>query len=53
MAVSVGNTHLQQDKEGGLDEARIAANTPVVEEVVEEATEDAPVAEADASSEEE
>ncbi len=35
------------------NEARIAANTPVVEEVVEEATEDAPVAEADASSEEE
>jgi fructose-bisphosphate aldolase class II len=25
MAISVGNVHLQQDKEGGLDEARIAA----------------------------
>ena len=25
MAVSVGNVHLQQDKQGGLDEARIAA----------------------------
>ena len=25
MAISVGNLHLQQDKEGGLDEARIAA----------------------------
>jgi fructose-bisphosphate aldolase class II len=24
MAISVGNVHLQQDKEGGLDEARIA-----------------------------
>ncbi|MBU2994588.1 class II fructose-bisphosphate aldolase [Octadecabacter sp. 1_MG-2023] len=25
MAISVGNVHLQEDKEGGLDEARIAA----------------------------
>jgi fructose-bisphosphate aldolase class II len=25
MAISVGNVHLQQDKEGGLDEDRIAA----------------------------
>ncbi|MCG3267896.1 class II fructose-bisphosphate aldolase [Yoonia sp. I 8.24] len=25
MAISVGNVHLQQDKQGGLDEARIAA----------------------------
>ncbi len=25
MAISVGNVHLQQDKEGGVDEARIAA----------------------------
>ncbi len=25
MAISVGNVHLQQDREGGLDEARIAA----------------------------
>ncbi|GAA6207103.1 class II fructose-1,6-bisphosphate aldolase [Cognatishimia sp. WU-CL00825] len=25
MAISVGNVHLQQDKEGGLDEARIAS----------------------------
>jgi fructose-bisphosphate aldolase class II len=25
MAISVGNVHLQQDKEGGLDEPRIAA----------------------------
>ena len=25
LAISVGNVHLQQDKEGGLDEARIAA----------------------------
>ena len=25
MAISVGNVHLQQNKEGGLDEARIAA----------------------------
>lgn len=25
MAISVGNVHLQQDKEGGLDEARIRA----------------------------
>ena len=25
MAISVGNVHLQQDKEGGLDDARIAA----------------------------
>ncbi|MFT6105373.1 MAG: fructose-bisphosphate aldolase class II [Paracoccaceae bacterium] len=35
MAISVGNVHLQQDKEGGLDEARIRAiealtNTPLV-----------------------
>lgn len=35
MAISVGNVHLQQDKEGGLDEARIAAiqsltNVPLV-----------------------
>ncbi|MFT7107046.1 MAG: fructose-bisphosphate aldolase class II [Yoonia sp.] len=35
MAISVGNVHLQQDKEGGLDEPRIAAiqtatNTPLV-----------------------
>ena len=32
MAISVGNVHLQQDKEGGLDEVRIAAiqaKTPV------------------------
>ncbi|WP_108859786.1 class II fructose-bisphosphate aldolase [Ruegeria sp. Alg231-54] len=35
MAISVGNVHLQQDKEGGLDEARIAeidaaTNVPLV-----------------------
>lgn len=35
MAISVGNVHLQQDKEGGLDEARIRAiqevtNVPLV-----------------------
>lgn len=35
MAISVGNVHLQQDREGGLDEARIAAiqaatNVPLV-----------------------
>ncbi|MFT4783230.1 MAG: fructose-bisphosphate aldolase class II [Paracoccaceae bacterium] len=35
MAISVGNVHLQQDKEGGLDEARIRAiealtDTPLV-----------------------
>jgi len=35
MAISVGNVHLQQNKEGGLDEARIAAiqaltNVPLV-----------------------
>jgi len=35
MAISVGNVHLQQDKEGGLDEERIAAieavtNVPLV-----------------------
>lgn len=35
MAISVGNVHLQQDKEGGLDEARIRAiaaltHTPLV-----------------------
>ncbi len=35
MAISVGNVHLQQDKEGGLDEGRIAAiqaatNVPLV-----------------------
>ena len=41
------------EAEKAANEARIAANTPVVEEVAEEAAEDAPVAEADASSEEE
>ncbi|UPS92249.1 MULTISPECIES: 30S ribosomal protein S16 [unclassified Bizionia] len=41
------------EAEKATNEARIAANTPVVEEVAEEATEDAPVAEADASKEEE
>jgi len=35
MAISVGNVHLQQDREGGLDEARIRAieavtNVPLV-----------------------
>lgn len=47
------------EAEKAANEARIAANTPVVEEVAEEvveeveATEDAPVAEAEASKEEE
>ncbi|MFC5193895.1 30S ribosomal protein S16 [Bizionia hallyeonensis] len=41
------------EAEKATNEARIAANTPVVEQVAEEATEDAPVAEADASKEEE
>ncbi len=43
------------EAEKATNEARIAANTPVVEEEVAEeaATEDAPVAEADASKEEE
>ena len=31
MAISVGNVHLQQDKEGGLDEARIRAIEAVTE----------------------
>ncbi|WP_439123331.1 class II fructose-bisphosphate aldolase [Marivita sp.] len=31
MAISVGNVHLQQDKEGGLDEARIAAIVALTE----------------------
>lgn len=31
MAISVGNVHLQQDKEGGLDEARIAAIAAVTD----------------------
>tara|TARA_R110002012_G_scaffold312248_1_gene522662 strand:- start:229890 stop:230414 length:525 start_codon:yes stop_codon:yes gene_type:complete len=41
------------EAEKAANEARIAANAPVVEDVVEETTEDAPVAEADASNEEE
>ncbi|EGV42282.1 30S ribosomal protein S16 [Bizionia argentinensis JUB59] len=41
------------EAEKATNAARIAANTPVVEEVAEEVTEDAPVAEADASKEEE
>ena len=31
MAISVGNVHLQQDQQGGLDEARIAAIAAVTE----------------------
>ena len=31
MAISVGNVHLQQDREGGLDEARIAAIAALTE----------------------
>ncbi|TYB79064.1 30S ribosomal protein S16 [Bizionia myxarmorum] len=41
------------EAEKATNEARIAANTPVVEEVAEEVAEDAPVDEADASKEEE
>jgi small subunit ribosomal protein S16 len=41
------------EAEKAANEARIAANTPVVEEVVEETTEEAPAVEADASNEEE
>ena len=41
------------EAEKAANEARIAANAPVVEDVVEKTTEDAPVAEADASNEEE
>jgi len=41
------------EAEKAANEARIAANTPVVEEVVEETTEETPAVEADASNEEE
>ncbi|WP_104735413.1 30S ribosomal protein S16 [Hanstruepera ponticola] len=41
------------EAEKAANEARIAANTPVVEEVAEEASEDTPEVEAEASNEEE